>query len=132
MKKILMMLMLLVSTKVLAVDWVKVSESADGSFTGYVDPQSIRRIGNKVRAWTLKDLKSDKKVVGSTRFLSMATRNEYDCFEDTHRTIDIYEYSAKMGTGDIVSSIPNITDPAISVPPGSFFAAELKLVCATK
>ena len=57
-----MMLMLLVSTNVLAVDWVKVSEAVD--FNDYVDSQSIRRDGNKVRAWTLSDYKSGKVLGG--------------------------------------------------------------------
>ena len=57
---------------------------------------------------------------------------EFDCFEDTVRSMDIYEYSGKMGKGDIVLSIPNITDPATSLTPGSVGATELKAVCATK
>ena len=131
MKKILMMLMLLVSTNVLAVDWVKVSESADHSYTFYVDPQSIRRDGNKVRVWVLTDYKS-VKVSGNKTYLSSVARDEYDCFEDTQRNIDIHAYQEKMGTGGIVVSVQNRTEPAISLPPGSMGAETLKIVCATK
>ena len=133
MTKILMMLMLLVSTNALAVDWVKIGETGNGSFTHYVDPQSIRRDGNKVRAWVMNDYKSDT-ILSDTKiiYLSVLVRAEYDCFEDTERFIDIYYYSGKMGGGNIVLPIPNITKPAESVIPGSNGATELKLVCATK
>jgi TolB-like protein len=94
MNKILMMLMLLVSTNVLAVDWVKVGTRQN---THYVDSQSIRRDGNKVRAWTLADYKSGT-------FLSILEKAEFDCFEDTMRVLDAYAYSGNMGTGDIVHS----------------------------
>ena len=124
-----MMLMLLVSTNVLAVDWVKTGEA--DSFTNYVDPQSIRRTGNIVRVWSLSDHKSGQ-VLASIRYLSKLTKVEYDCFEDTMREIDLYFYAEKMGTGDIVFSLPNFTKPATSLPPGSVAAAELKAVCATK
>ena len=131
MTKMLMMLMLLVSTNVLAVDWVKTGGTDD--FDKYLNPQSIRRDGNKVKVWTLKDYKSGQ-VLGDnkTRFFSDVLRYEYDCFEDTNRLIDLYSYSGKMGQGDIVLSIPNVTIPAGSVIPGSIGAATLKLVCATK
>ena len=126
-----MMLMLLVSTNVLAVDWVKTGGTDD--FTHYVDPQSIRRDGNKVRAWMLMDYKSGQVLSDNkTRYLSEVNRMEFDCFEDTSRKIDVYLYSEKMGKGDIVISVPNLTNPAASLPPGSVGATELKAVCATK
>jgi hypothetical protein len=130
MKKILMMLMLLVSTNVFAVDWVVAG--GNDIFTHYVDPQSIKRDGNKVKAWVLYDFKSSQVGVGNKTSMSAVDRDEYDCFEDTVRSMDIYEYSGKMGTGDIVLSIPNLTQPAKSVIPGSTAATQLKLVCATK
>ena len=126
-----MMLMLLVSTNVLAVDWVKIVEN--DAVTGYIDTQSIRRNGNKVRAWTLKNYKSGQVGAANNKiYLSAIIRSEYDCFEDTKRDIDIYAYSGTMGAGDIVFSAPNITKPAISAPPESDIEAVLKMVCVTK
>ncbi len=127
-----MMLLLLVSTNVFATDWVKAGEN--DNFTHYVDPQSIRRDGNKVRVWVLQDFKSGQVLDDNkTRFFSMVERDEFDCFEDTYRAIDIYYYSGKMGAGgDAVLSIPNITKPAISVIPRSAGNTQLKAVCATK
>jgi hypothetical protein len=116
---------------VFAVDWVESGEAGNGSLTQYVDPQSIRRDGNKVRLWLLRDYKS-VQVAGNKTHLSAVDRKEYDCFEDTVRTMDIYEYSGKMGKGDIVLSIPNVTNPAASVIPGSIAATNLKIACATK
>ena len=134
MKKILMTLMLLVSTNVFAVDWVKVAVSVDNTDV-YVDPESIRRDGNKVRLWVLYDFKSvqgSSATRSSTRYSSKIHRKEYDCFEGASRDIDVYWYSEKMGKGDIVLSIPNLTEPAISLPPGSIGDAELKIACAKK
>jgi hypothetical protein len=134
MNKILMMLSLLVSTNVLAVDWVKADEGtfAGFRFTGYIDQQSIRRDGNKARLSTLHDLKSGKVLSNNKTYLSTVARSEYDCFENTVRAMDVNFYSGKMGTGDIVLSAPNRTDQTISVPQGSIFATELKIACATK
>ena len=131
MKKILMMLLLLVSTNVFAVDWVAAGGTDD--FTVYIDPQSIRRDGNKVRLWTMYNHKSVQELsYTKKRYLSEVYREEYNCFEDTTRTIDRYWYSEKMGTGDIALSAPNLTQPATSVLPGSIGATVLKAVCATK
>lgn len=128
-----MTLLLLVSTNVLAVDWVKAGGvTEDGSFTNYVDPQSIRRNGNKVKLWSLNDFKSGKVLSNNKTYLSTVARQEFDCFEDTVRIIDAYFYSGKMGKGDIVLSNPNRTDLAESAPPGSIFEAALKIACATK
>jgi hypothetical protein len=129
MKKIVMMLLLLVSTNVFATDWVKAGEN--DKFTNYVDSQSIRRDGNKVRAWTLDDYKSGQVLADNkTRYLSTVARQEFDCFEDTVRTFDRHGYSEKMGTGDIVISSQNLTEPAVSLPPGSMGATVFKAVCA--
>jgi hypothetical protein len=132
MKKILMMLLLLVSTNVFAVDWVAVAGGNNDS-THYVDSQSIRRDGNKVKAWTLYDFKSGE-VLGDnkTRYLSSLARLEFDCFEGTLREIDAYSYSGNMMKGDIVLSEPNLTMLPTSALPGSVGAIDLKLVCATK
>jgi hypothetical protein len=133
MKKILIMLLLLVSTNVFAVDWVKVVTAQNGDITSHVDSQSIRRDGNKVRVWVLFDYKSVQVLADNkTRYLSLLAKEEYDCFEDTSRTLDEHWYSEKMGTGNIVLSLPNLTTPAQSVLPGSVFATILKAVCATK
>lgn len=134
MNKILMMLMLLVSTNVFAVNWVKADEGtfAGFRFTGYIDQQSIRRDGNKARLSTLHDLKSGKVLSNNKTYLSTVAQSEYDCFENTVRAMDVNFYSGKMGTGDIVLSAPNRTDQTISVPQGSIFATELKIACATK
>ncbi|MFI3180216.1 MAG: hypothetical protein QX193_02000 [Methylococcales bacterium] len=132
MKNILMMLMLLVSTNVFAVDWIQVSTDIENT-DYYADTESIRRDGNKVRLWSLVNYKSGKVLADNkTRYLSKLNRDEYDCFEGTSRTIDVYWYSEKMGKGDVVLSIPNLTKPAISLPPGSVGETILKAVCAKK
>ena len=125
-----MMLMLLVSTNVFAVNWVEVGSGTFDSIS-YVDSESIRKDGNKIRAWILVDFNS-VQVDDAKRYWSVLYRVEFDCFEGTSRMIDTYKYSEKMKYGDIVFSATNLTNPATSDIPGSIGEATLKVACAKK
>lgn len=132
MKKLIILLLLLVSTNVFAVDWFEVGEDEDGT-SNYVDQQSIQRAGNKVKVWVLYDFKSGQ-LIGSSKisYLSLLAKVEYDCFEYTQRKLDAYLYSGNMGNGDIILSETNITKPTRPVLPKSASASQLEISCSTK
>ena len=89
MKKVVVLLLLMVSTTVLA-EWNKVGQSANGVF--YVDIQSIKKKGKKAKIWILSDYKSVHEYNGK-RHLSSVERDEFDCSEDKFRVTDLYLYS---------------------------------------
>ena len=131
MKKILVLLLLMVSTNVFA-EWTRVTESADGDMTAYIDFGTIKRKGNKVKMWVFTDFKTVQKVE-NYRYLSEMRRYEYDCKEETSRQLDIYFYSGNMKQGEIVVSAKNIKiDEATSILPGSIDETLFKITCSKK
>ena len=130
MKKLLILLLLLVSTSVFA-EWTAVDRNAAG-ITTYADFGTIKRKGNKVKMWSLLDYKTVQKGVGDYRYLSVMTRDEYDCEEETILLLDFYRYSGNMREGDIVYSAPNIKVEARSVAPESIDEALFKIACGKK
>ena len=129
MKKILVLLLLMVSTTVFA-EWTEVGQSANG-MTAYADFGTIKRKGNKVKMWRLYDFKTVQKLEND-RYLSEMRRGEYDCEEETIRQLDVHSYSGNMRQSEIVRSITNIKDEAESVMPGSINETLLKVACGKK
>ena len=130
MKKIVLMMLLFASTNVLA-EWTKVTKDSKGSSTLYVDIQSIRKNGNKVKMWTLFDYKT-VQTSANVRFLSSLNRGEYDCSEETRRSLDFYWYSGNMKTGAIVYSAPHQTVQPKAVVPDSIDKHLLEVACGGK
>ena len=129
MKKIVLLLLLMISTSVFA-EWTEVGQSADG-MTAYVDFGTIKRKGNKVKMWKLFDYKTVKES-GVDRYLSEMRRGEYDCEEETIGLFDWHWYSGNMAEGEIVRSNTNIKDAIQSVIPGSMGETLFKIACGKK
>ena len=102
MKKILTLLLLIVSTSVFA-EWTKVTVSSDRDMTVYVDYETIKKKSNKVKVLDLLDFKTVHKNK-SYRYKSQLSLNEYDCEEETRRMLDFHWYSENMKKGNIVYS----------------------------
>ena len=130
MKKILVLLLLMVSTNVFA-EWTEVNGNKDAGVTFYVDYGTIKNKNNKVKIWTLSDYKRVKQVEDS-RYLSQVTRVEYNCEEETSRMLDVYWYSGNMRNGEIVWSSTNIKDEAVSIIPESIDEGTFNIACGKK
>jgi hypothetical protein len=88
--------------------WVAVEKPylSPGLWTLYVDPDTIRREGNRVTLWQLPDYKWMKGNAGMGplgfgphRFLSITTHKQFDCREKRVRLLAFTEFSRHMGTG---------------------------------
>ena len=128
MKKVLVLLLLMVSTNVFA-EWTKSGESKDAFF--YVDYGTIKKKGNKVKMWTMYDYKT-VKMIENDRYLSMVNYDEYDCEKETVKWLDYYFYSGNMRTGEIVGSSTNIKKEPFSIMPGSIDETLFKITCSKK
>ena len=128
MNKILILLLLMVSTSVFA-EWTRVTESADGDMTTYIDYGTIKKKGHKVKVWNLFDYKTVRIGAANERYLSSVTRFEYDCKKEMVRQLDVHWYSRQ---GEIVRSITNIKDETESVMPGSMIETLFKIACSKK
>lgn len=85
-KVILMVLLAAVSSSAMA-GWVRVSESEDENITVYVNPNTIRKVGNNVKMWELGDYKTAKDSGVGTQYMSVKGQAEYNCKEEKYRTL---------------------------------------------
>ena len=117
----------ILATPVLA-DWVKTGRGAD--FHNYIDPATVRRTGSTVRVWSLSDYESvrdDRDGTGPYR--SVKVLREYDCRNETTRSIYIASYRDNMGEGAVTYSNSSST-PATPIIPESIGATVWGLLCA--
>jgi len=119
----------MVSTSVFA-EWTEVG--GNDVITAYADFGTIKRKGNKVKMWSLLDLKTIQKGSRGERYLSSVSRDEYDCEEETERRLDIHWYSSNMGQGEIVWSSTIIKNEARSVIPRSISETLFNIACGKK
>jgi len=142
MKKLILILLLLISTNVFA-EWTKVGSNEDGDY--YMDFQSIENEGNKVLAfifgykvnvWALTDYKIIQSSINGMKYFSDKVHYEYDCEEKTYQTHSTKSYSGHMGLGSLISSVS--ADVSIynsgteEIVPGSINEIRFKWVCDRK
>lgn len=83
--------------------WVPVTISADNTQKYYVESESIKKIGNTFRAWTLVDYQT-KNQYGN---LSHKAYFEIDCVESRIRNISYTFFTENMGKGVATSYTPD-------------------------
>ena len=125
MKIFIAMLLAAFSTNVLA-EWTAVG--GNDSFTTYADLATIRKSGNRVKMWDLMDYKVVKTTNGR-RYLSALAQQEYDCKEETSRTLTFNWYSKSMGAGEVVYSSGNAHDEFEPITPGTTGENLFKVAC---
>ena len=128
MKKLLVLLLLMVSTSVFA-EWTEVGRNKKQ--TAYVDFGTIKKKGNKVKMWSLDDFNTIQKLE-NYRYMSSLGNYEYDCEEETVRMLDLHWYSGNMGQGEIVYSEKNIKGETVSIVPRSIDEGLFKIACGKK
>ena len=125
MKLLIAVLLAVLSTSVMA-EWTQVG--GNDTETAYVDLSTIRKSGNKVKMWNLMDYKVVRTVVDK-RFLSSAIQEEYDCKEETARTLTYNWYSKNMGQGEVVYTSGAMHEEPTPVSPGSVRESSFELAC---
>ena len=130
MKRLLMGLMLLVTAGAASAEWTIV----DGGdrFIHYVDRETIRRNGNLVKMWDLKDYLTVQKSATGFSYLSDKAQQEYDCKEEKSRLLAFTDFSGQMGNGNVVYSNGNVRDEWSPIQPESVGEAKWKIACGKK
>jgi hypothetical protein len=124
MKKLLLTLLTaLMLTGSVWAEWVKIDSNNDSDF--YIDPETIRKAGNIVRAWEIQNLKQQAK----RGELSRRYRMEYDCTQERNRILSISTHSGPMASGTTLMSF-SASDQWDSIPPNTVSETVLKIVCA--
>jgi len=129
MKRLLLGLMLLATAGAASAEWT--IAGGNDNYIIYVDRATIRRNGNLVKMWSLKDLKTLRKIGDGESYLSDKGQHEYDCKEEKMRLLAFTYFSGQMGSGKVVLSD---SDPGKWSPiePGSVAEALWKIACGKK
>ena len=130
MKKLTLLLLLMVSTNVLA-EWTKVGENSEKTF--YINYETIRNIeNNNVKLWGLNDFKTERTIeTEGKHFLSSKYHMRFNCNNETYSLLDIVFYSKNMGQGDLVHRVFN-NFYEMSVEPDSNDETLFKIACGKK
>lgn len=102
MKKLLVTILLtFISTSAMA-EWTLIN--GNENITLYADVKSKRKLGNKVKMWTLFDSKVQQNVRGYESYLSAVSLDEYDCVNVTKKVLSANFYSQNMQKGSVIYS----------------------------
>lgn len=124
-KTILILLLAGLSGNAMA-EWYRVSEQPT-QFV-YIDMTTARRSVDKIKVWQLGDLKTPHVLNDGSKLSSLKLQMEYDCENETVRTIYSVSYSKGMGEGNILST-ENEPEKPTPVVPGSISDVLLKVLC---
>ncbi|SCX98311.1 surface-adhesin E family protein [Nitrosospira sp. Nsp13] len=103
MKKILIVLMLTITSIDVFAELMQVTESKD--LTLYVYPTTIRAVGAKVKMWDLTDYKRGMESHGASGYYwSSKAQIEYDCEEEQSRILTFSHFSEPKGQGRVLYS----------------------------
>jgi len=127
-KLILAMLLAAVSTSAMA-EWTRINVGDNGD--DYVNYSSIRKTGNKVKMWSLKDWKTIHIIDGEKPYLSEANQFEYDCYAETSQILAWNNYSGNMGHGDATDA-QSFRGDALPISPDSIGEIKWKIACGKK
>lgn len=130
MRKLLLILMLIfMSTSVMA-EWTALKWShEDGGLTLYVDYTTVRKKDNIVKMLSLVDFEVTEK--GEIDLFSSRAQNEYDCKEKKIRQLFYALYSDSMGKGKMEHANSEHLN-WLPVQPGSMEEAMWKVACDKK
>lgn len=98
-------------------------------FNHYVDPGSVSKIDHFAKMWVLDDYKAPQRTLDGKPFLSVRTREEYDCKKEKVRTHSVIAHADHMGKGPYVWGNNYPTDPWRPISRGSVDEAYRKIAC---
>jgi hypothetical protein len=128
-KSLLMLMLIFISTSVMA-EWTALKWShEDGGLTLFVDYTTIRKEGDKVKMLSLVDFKVIEK--DETDLYSSRAQNEYDCKEKQIRQLFYSLYSDSMGKGKMEHANSEHLN-WLPVQPGSMEEAMWEAACDKK
>jgi hypothetical protein len=82
-------------------EWIKHSDSGD--FSAYIELSTISKSGDLAKMWTLRDYKVSQNFNGR-KWLSIKTRQEFNCKNMQVRSLEVTLYSNNMGKGSVVKT----------------------------
>ena len=123
--------MLLVTAGAASAEWTFVSDTGGDTddYIQYVDRATIRKSGNLVKMWGLRDYKTVQKAAAGDSYLSGNAQSKYDCKEEKLRLLALTIFDGRMGGGKVVYSDGNYKDEFEPIEHRSFGEAPWKVAC---
>ena len=122
MKRLMITLIALTFSATVAADWVKVGETEN--YDAFIDRDTIVTNGQLRKFWLIRNLKTQSRVGQSDRF-----QEEYDCEEESGRTLSRSAHSGRMASGEVLGLTQRVTDWS-PIPPHTIDWRILKKVCS--
>jgi hypothetical protein len=110
-------------------NWTFIGNTEYGGFSEFVDLNSIKRKGNKVKMWSLRNFSLVQKVPSIDNFFSIISLDEYDCKEDTIEVLMVIWYSEHMGYGNVIHKIKDVENFKEAAIPNSVAKMKLNSAC---
>jgi hypothetical protein len=129
MKRTILTLLAILISNSAAAEWTRVGGGDDDSNV-YVDLETFRRNGDKVKLWSLRNFKT-LNGVGKAKHLSNKTQWEIDCKEEQVRMPAYMEFSGRDGSGQVVTNDFSPNDSWIPVAPGTIGQMISEIGCDT-
>jgi hypothetical protein len=107
-------------------EWIYVTSSKKDDNPFYIKSEYIKKEGSIIKLWTKSIKKTDKvgnKVYNNVTLMYLS---EYDCQEQTSRTLKVIVYDAK---GSLIDSESYEFESFEDVIPGSIGSALIKKIC---
>lgn len=130
MTRLLLIILLFLSSGPAYADWVAVGGKVEGGMGAYADPASMRREGDLVKMEVLFDFTKTQTKVGVS-YLSAKAQMEYDCAEQRFEGLAVMYFSGSMGSGNLLDRSSG-KGKWLPVSPGSLDQALWKVACAKK
>jgi hypothetical protein len=74
-------------------------------YSVFVDKTTIKRNGNIVQMWELKDFRSAQLGINEDSYLSSKIHSEYDCLESNKRILTFVHFTENMGKGRVLNKV---------------------------
>lgn len=120
--------LLVLSSSPAYAEWVLLIQTNQDGHDVYADPDSIRRKGELVEMWDMKDFKTAQTYLNRP-YLSTRTRTEYHCAKGGFRILSLTRFLGNMGSGEVVYSESNRSNELIPFSQGSYAEALWTYAC---
>jgi hypothetical protein len=128
MKKLLTLFLtlFLIATNAYA-EWKSFVVFNDGQAHFY-DKSSIKRNGDKIRVWSYVNFSPDNKVAKSGNMASSRQLEEFDCVNETTKTL-AFQYFTKLNLEGDTTNVANPDSTIQYIVPNSAMSILMNLVC---
>lgn len=103
----------------------------DETLSYYINPDSARKVGSRVKFSDLVDYKQSRVTDGLDPYLSMQTESEFDCEQEASRWLYASFHRGNMASGAVIQLASNAQpeEQWVNVEPGSLGELRWTFAC---